>query len=219
MPNVLMNPYMLQAMGAMQQMPTGQQAYGRQMRGLGQQFGLAQRRATMQAGQLNIPPHLQFAIGQQQLPGMYGQYAGALGAASGQAGQLDVQRAATMGQFGLGAARVSLEQQRLDMMRRQMRPNFWNILGTVAGIGTSIAGLAMGNPMSAANIARMQGQFQNYQQGMTPVPQINMPQFQPQQPMVPGMGGGGAGSMGIPMGQAMNWMYPPVFQQAGYGGY
>lgn len=173
---ILTNPYMLQAMNAMQQMPSGQQAYGRQMRGLGSQFGLAQRRATMQAGQMNIPPHLQFAIGQQQLPEMYGQYAGALGAASGQAGQMDIQRAATMGQFGIGASRVALEEERLNMMReemeRQRRPNFWNMLGTVAGIGTSIAGLAMGNPMSAGNRARMGSQFQNYQQGMTQPPQL-----------------------------------------------
>lgn len=191
MPNVLMNPYMIQAMQAMQQMPGGQQAYGRQMRGLGAQFGLAQRRATMQAGQLNIPPHLQFAIGQQQLPGMYGQYAGALGAAAGQAGQMDIQRAATMGQFGIGAARVALEQQRLEMqreqMRRQMRPNFWNILGTAGTLGMGIAGLMM--PPVGAAMGAMGG------------------------------AGGAGGGMGIPMGQAMNWMMPQAFQPAGYGGY
>lgn len=170
---ILTNPYMLQAASAMQAMPTGWQTYGQQITGLGRQLGLAQRRATMQAGQLNIAPHLQFAIAQQQFPELYGQYGSALGSALGRAGQFDIQRAQTMGQFGTAAAQLALRERMIELARAQFRfqrqqAGIQNVIagiGALGSLGGSIAGLAMGMPSTSPQ-----------------VPYIQNPQIQPQYP-------------------------------------
>lgn len=195
------------ARGLVEQSAGGQQIYQNVLRQLNRQFGLQQRRATMQAGQLNIPPHLQFARSQQQLPGLYGQYAGGLSQAAAQAPGIDIRKAQALAGIQGQVEQLKMYQRQLELQEESQKGNWLDVFGTVGSLGLGIAGLmfppagATGAAMGAgAGISGLSmGQGMNFMN-----------------PAGGGMGGVGQGGVGYGQGNMMNWMMPPVYQGAGF---
>ena len=127
------------------QTPGGSQVYQNVLQQLNRQFGLRQRRQTMQGEQMNLPAHLRYAMSQQQHPELYGQYAGGLSQAAAAAPGIDIQKAQSMASIQgqveqLKLAHAQFEEQK-RAQRQSERGNFWDILGTVGGLGLGVAGL------------------------------------------------------------------------------
>lgn len=127
------------------QTPGGSQVYQNVLGQLNRQFGLRQRRQTMQGEQMNLPPHLRYAMSQQQFPELYGQYAGGLSRTATAAPGIDIQKAQSMASIQgqveqLKLAHAQFEEQK-RVQRQSEKTNFWDVAGMVGGMGLGVAGL------------------------------------------------------------------------------
>jgi len=132
----------------MEQLPGGMQMFQQTLSQLNRQLGLQQRRERMMGEQMNIPPHLRFGFLQQSYPELYGRYAGGVTQAAMQAPQINLQRAQAIAgiQGQIESLRqvqeqIRLQEEQIKLQEEAQRTNFWDILGTVGGLGIGVAGL------------------------------------------------------------------------------
>ncbi len=186
------------ARGLIEQTPGGSEIYQNILRQLNRQYGLRQRRETMQGEQMNLPPHLRYAISQQRQPEMYGQYAGGLTQAAAQAPGIDIQKAQTLAGIQGQVERLRMMQEGLDLQKKQyedsQKTNFWDVLGTVGGLGIGIGGLLFPPAGAAMGAMGAAGSMGGLGLNLGQAAGTRMGQFQQQYP---------------------NYGVPPIYQPAG----
>lgn len=182
------------AQGLIEQTPGGQQVYQNVLQQLNRQFGLRQRRQTMRGEQMNLPPHLRYAMAQQQFPETYGQYAGGLSRTAAAAPGIDIQKAQSLAGIQGQVEQLKLAHEQFEEQKRMQRESektsFWDVLGTVGDIGLGVAGL-MFPPAGIAGAAIKAGT--SMAGGRQPS------QFS---------GYGAGGGVGFDYSNMMNWMNP-----------
>ena len=155
--------------GMMEQLPGGMQMFQQTLSQLNRQLGLQQRRERMLGEQMNIPPHLRFGFQQQAYPELYGRYAGGVTQAAMQAPQIDLQRAQAIAGIQGQIESLRQAQEQIRLQEEAQKTNFWDILGTVGGLGIGVAGLLFPPAMPLSGL---------YAQARPPQIPYMMPQFQ-----------------------------------------